>query len=66
MKTQYITNDTGEKLAVILPINKYRKMIKDLEDLDDVKAYDAAKKDNTPSIPIDEAFEMIEKERKAN
>lgn len=65
MKTQFITNDSGKKLAVILPISRYRKMIEELEELDDIKAYDEAKKDNEPSIPIDEAFEMIEKKRKA-
>jgi oligoendopeptidase F len=65
MKTQFITNDSGKKIAVILPISRYRKMIEELEDLEDIKVYDEAKKDNEPSIPIDEAFEMIEKKRKA-
>lgn len=40
-------------------------MIEELEELDDIKAYDKAKKDNEPSIPIDETFEIIEKKRKA-
>jgi len=40
-KTQFITNDSGKKLAVILPISKYRKMLEELEELDDIKAYDA-------------------------
>lgn len=66
MKTQFITNDSGKKLAVILPISKYRKMLEELEELDDIKAYDEAKKDKEPSIPIDEAFEMIEKKIKIN
>jgi oligoendopeptidase F len=65
MKTQFITNDSGKKLAVILPISRYRKMIEDIEELEDIRAYDEAKKDNEPSISIDEAFEMIEKKRKA-
>ena len=65
MKTQFITNDSGKKIAVILPISRYRKMIEELEELDDIKVYDEAKKDNEPSIHIDEAFEMIEKKRKA-
>lgn len=65
MKTQFITNDSGKKLAVILPMSRYKKMIEDLEDIDAIKAYDEAKKGNDPSIPIDEAFEMIEKKRKA-
>ena len=39
-------------------------MIEELDDLEDVKLYDKAKADNEPSIPIDEAFKMIEEERK--
>ena len=64
MKTQFITNDSGKKLAVILPISRYKKMIEELEELDDIKAYDKAIKDNEESIPIDEAFDIIEKKRK--
>lgn len=30
---QYITNETGEKTAVILPINEFLKLLEDLEDL---------------------------------
>ena len=34
-----------------------------LEELDDIKLFDAAKAANSPSIPIDEAFDLIEKQR---
>tara|TARA_R110002050_G_scaffold252628_1_gene390845 strand:- start:3636 stop:3839 length:204 start_codon:yes stop_codon:yes gene_type:complete len=64
MKTQFITDNSGQKLAVILPIKDYNRMIEELEDLEDVKLYDKVKADNEPSIPIDEAFKMIEEERK--
>jgi len=35
-----------------------------LEDLEDIKLYDEAKKSNEPSISIDEAFQLIEAKRK--
>lgn len=44
MKTQFVTDDHGKKLAVILPIEKYKKMMEDLEELEDIKLYDDAKK----------------------
>lgn len=44
MRTQFITDDHGKKLAVILPINEYNKMVDDLEELEDIKLYDAAKR----------------------
>jgi hypothetical protein len=65
MKTQFVTDDHGNKLAVILPIREYNKMLDDLEELEDIKQYDEAKKSNEPSIPIDDAFKMIEAKRNA-
>ena len=46
MKTQFVTDDHGKKLAVILPIKEYQKMVEDLEDLDDILQYDQAKKED--------------------
>lgn len=30
---QYVTNDAGEKTAVIMPINQFQELIEDIEDL---------------------------------
>ncbi len=30
---QYVTNDAGEKTAVILPIDQFQELIEDIEDL---------------------------------
>lgn len=46
MKTQFVTDDHGKKLAVILPIKDYQKMVDDLEDLEDIRLYDEAKKED--------------------
>lgn len=35
-------------------------MMQQFDELEDIRLYDAAKKSDEPSIPIDEAFEMIE------
>jgi hypothetical protein len=63
MRTQFITDDHGKKLAVILPINEYNKMVDDLEELEDIKLYDAAKKGKQEFIDAEEAFKEIEKKR---
>ncbi|MBK6373836.1 MAG: hypothetical protein IPO45_11845 [Saprospiraceae bacterium] len=65
MATQFITDSKGKKIAVILPIEDYNKMIEDLEDIDDVRLYDEVKQLNEPSIPIEEAFKLIESKRKS-
>lgn len=61
MKTQYITDDKGEKIAVVLPIKKWRKMLEKLEELDDIKTYDKVKKSNLKFTEANEAFNEIEK-----
>ncbi|MFY8022277.1 MAG: hypothetical protein ACOVP1_13820 [Bacteroidia bacterium] len=39
--------------------------MEDLEEFEDIKLYDEAKISNEPSIPIDDAYKMIEAKRKA-
>lgn len=46
MKTQFVTDDLGKKIAVILPIKKYEKILEQLEDREDVFLYDEAKRDD--------------------
>ena len=43
---QFITDNTGKKLAVVLPIKEYNKLIEELEDLDDVKEFDKVKRED--------------------
>lgn len=60
---QYITDSAGKKL-VVLPLKEFKTIMDELENIADVKLYDQAKASNEPSIPIDEAFKMIEAKRK--
>ena len=60
----YITDNTGKKISVILPLNEFENIIEELEELEDIRLYDEAKTSDDSSIPIDEAFELIEKKRK--
>ena len=61
---QYITDNTGRKISVILPMRDFKTIMEELEELEDIRLYDNAKKSNELSIPIDRAFEMIEAKRK--
>lgn len=61
---QFITNKKGEKIAVVLPIGDFKAIIEELEELEEIKLYDEAQNSNEVSIPIDEAFKMIEAKRK--
>lgn len=65
METQFLTDEKGNRTAVLLPIKKYNKLIEKLEDLEDVRLYDEAKRnDDGYRISIDEAFKIIEEKRK--
>ncbi len=66
MKTQFVTDDHGNKLAVILPISEYNKMVDDLEELEDIKLYDAAKKGKQEFLDAQQAFQEIEEARRKN
>lgn len=61
---QYITDKTGKKISVVLPMEEFKNMIEELEELEDIRLYDEAKTTDEPSIPIDQAFRIIEAERK--
>ncbi len=45
MQLQFITNEAGEKTAVILPINEFEQLLEDLEDLAAV-----AERRNEPTV----------------
>ena len=48
-KQQYITDEQGNKVAVILPIQEYEKMCEDLDELEDIRLYDQAKHEDDGS-----------------
>lgn len=61
---QYITNDKGKKISVVLSIKEYKKIMEELEDLEDIKAYDKAMNRKQEFIPLDKAIQEIEIKRK--
>lgn len=65
LNPQYITDNTGKKISVVLPMKDFEAIMEELEELEDIKLYDEAKRSNEPSVPIDDAFKMIEAKRKA-
>ena len=65
LEPQFITDKNGEKIAVILQIQDYKKILEDLDQLSDLMMYDKAKKeDDGTRIPMEKVFADIEKKRK--
>ena len=61
---QYITDEQGKKLAAVLPIQDYQRMLDALEELEAIHLYDEAKATQEPSLPMEEAFRIIETKRR--
>lgn len=61
---QFITDNKGKKISVVLPIKEYKKIMEELEELEDIRLYDDAMSGKEPSLPIDKAFKLIEAKRK--
>ena len=55
-KENYLVDDNGKRIAVMLPIKEYNKMLDAIEELEDIKAYDLAKNEET--IPLKEAIKL--------
>lgn len=61
---QYITDNTGRKISVVLPMKEFKSIMDELDELEDIRLYDEAKASKEPSISIDDAFKIIEAKRK--
>jgi hypothetical protein len=48
----------------VLPIKDFKAIMEELEELEDIRLYDDAKKSKESSVPIDDAFKMIESKRR--
>ena len=52
---QFITDNSGNKISVILSMKEYRSILEDLQELEDIRQYDETKKNDYGSrIKIDD------------
>ncbi len=62
-KENFIIDETGTRIGVVLEIADYRKMLDDLEELETLRAYDAAKASDDELISFAAAVAEIEQSR---
>ena len=55
-KEKFVVDDHGKRVAIMLPIKQYDKILEALEELEDIKAYDAAKTKNENPILLRDAI----------
>ncbi len=57
LQAQYVTNETGKKVAVILPIGEFEELLEDIEDLAVL-----AERRNEPAIPHEEVMTKLKRD----
>ena len=57
LKLQYVTDESGEKKAVILPIEEFNELIEDLEDLVVV-----AERQDEETVPFNQVIDNLKKD----
>lgn len=60
---QFVVDKDGNQMAVLLEIQEYSKLLEALEELESIKAYDAAKSSGDEAIPFDQAIKEIQKQQ---
>lgn len=46
VRPQYITDNAGKKISVVLPLKDFNAIMEELEELEDIRLYDEAKKED--------------------
>lgn len=60
LKERYLVDEAGNRVAVVLDIQEYAKLLDALEELEAIQAYDAAKTSGDEAIPFEVAIAEIE------
>ena len=61
-KERYLVDAKGTRIAVVLSIEEYHHILSELEELESIRAYDAAKASKDEAIPFEQAIKEIEQD----
>ena len=59
-REQFVVDESGNRTAVLLGIERYSELLEAQEELESIRAYDEAKASNDEAIPFAEAIKDIE------
>lgn len=63
-KEKFVVNNRGRRVSVILDIVDYERMLAEVEELESIRAYDAAKASGEESLPFETVAEEIERKQR--
>jgi hypothetical protein len=64
LQERFVVDERGRRVSVLLDIETYRKLLEELEELETLRAYDAAKASGDEAIPFEQAVAEIEQNRR--
>jgi Zn-finger nucleic acid-binding protein len=59
---QYVVDENKQCKAVLLPSGEWEKILEELEELDDIRAYDEAKSGHQDTVLFEQVVREIEEE----
>ncbi len=62
---EYVVDEKQERKAVLLPLIEWDRIVEDLEELDDIRAYDSVKEQRSEIISFEQAVREIQTDGKA-
>jgi hypothetical protein len=60
LKERFIVDENGRRVGVLLDMEDYRQLLEDVEELEAICAYDAAKASGEEAVPLEQALAKIE------
>ena len=60
LKERFVVDETGNRVAVLIDIDEYQKVLEALEELESISAFDEAKASNDEIISFDQAVNELE------
>ena len=61
---RYVVDAHGTRVGVLLDVDRYRKLLDALEQLESIRAFDEAKAASDEAIPFEQAVKEIEGKRR--
>jgi hypothetical protein len=59
-KEQFVVDESGNRTAVLLDIERYFELLEAQEELESIRAYDEAKTSDDEALPLSQAIKEIE------
>jgi hypothetical protein len=60
---RFLVDEQGKRVAVALDVTEYERLLAQAEELEAIRAYDAAKATGDVVVPLEEALAQIERRK---